>query len=112
MKLRWLRRLVRRRPAGRWREFRLGTEPPATSGVVMLAAPRVFWINASADMGAEVRAAILAPSAETADALRARTVWIWWHPCSEATAQRWSRYLRERIRPMPVGPPSEVELIH
>lgn len=112
MKLRRLRRLVRRRPAGRWRELRPGTEPPSTSGVVMLAAPQVIWIKAAADMGGEVRAAMLAPSAETAEALRARTVWIWWHQCSEANAERWSRYLRERIRPMPAGPPSEVELIH
>ena len=51
----------------------------------MLAAPQVIWIKAAANMDAEVRAALLAPSAE---ALRTRTAWIWWHPCSEASAQR------------------------
>lgn len=78
----------------------------------MLAAPQVIWIKAAADMGAAVRAATSAPSADTAEALRSRRVWIWWHACSEANAQRWSGYLRHRIRPMSVGPPSEVELIH
>ena len=57
-------------------------------------------------------ARLVAGIASQVQTVAAKTIWIWSDACSAANAHRWSRYLRERIRRLPFGPPSEVELIH
>lgn len=74
-------------------------ELPKQPGVVMLAAPTVFWVNGSGDVNRAVSELMSAPPALAVDYLGASSVWIWWHVCPASNAARWAEILQVRLQP-------------